>query len=119
MAVRMDSGTAIVTFLLLLNNAPSPKEGRSADGFFCDKAHVYGDAVSLETGLDKTIFTAYSVIQLSMIPEMTSLTFRYAFKAPVKAPSKAPATIAPARHTYHGMLKIRASARAAPAPASY
>ena len=85
------SGIAIVTVLLLANNALSP-----ADGIIelPDTLMVYGLATSFTFFLDSTMFVRYSIIQFSMMPEITSFTFLYALSAPEMAPTTAPARAA-------------------------
>ena len=54
-----------------------------------------------------------------MIPEITSLTFLYAFKIPGIAPQNAPASIAITRHTDQWKLKLSAKNSETAAPATY
>ena len=58
-------------------------------------------SVSLPDGFLTAVsveFVKYRHIQFSMIPEMTSLTFRYALRKPTIDASAAPATMANSRH---------------------
>ena len=96
MAMITDSGIAIVTYLLLENSLSSPSVGSTAAGLALARLTVYGLAVSFTTL--RSIFTVYKPIQLSMIPDITSFTFKYAFRNPTAIPKIPPARIAANRH---------------------
>ena len=62
-------------------------------------AYVYGLVGFLI--LLRSVFTRYRLIQFSMMQEMTSFTFLYAFSTPEIAPTTEPATIEASKQGNH------------------
>ena len=73
-AIRIESGIARPTYWFLLKNALMPRFGRTAAALAWASTIVYGLVPSFT--LVSSMFVRYSVIQLSMMPEMTSLTLQ-------------------------------------------
>ena len=69
--------------------------------------------------MPSTRLVRYRVIQLSMIPEMTTLTLNSVRSAPASIPSNAPASIPSRMQTYQGRFHASAAYSAAQAPAQY